>query len=220
MPKKEKALLSWSGGKDSAVALFEMKSPEFKLNGLITSVQTPEGRIQGHGVRQSVIQRQAQSLEMPILFVPVPERASNQIYEQCHADVLRPLKKKGLDGVAYADIHLEDIRKFREEMLQRQDLKAYFPIWKWDTKEVLRVFFSLGYKAIVVGVDLKKLPLPFVGREFDRDFIDDLPSGIDPCGEYGEFHTFVYDGPFFQRRVELKRGEIFEKDGHGYIDLE
>lgn len=220
MAKKEKAVLAWSGGKDSAVSLFEMKSPDFKLTNLLTTIEMPEGRVQAHGVRQSLIQKQAASLEIPILFVPVPEAPANAVYEKAVAEVVRPLQKKGLAGIAFGDIHLEDIKAYREKFLSTLEMKAFFPIWKWDNKEVLRVFFSLGFKAIVTAIDTRKLTLPFLGREFDRDFIDDLPSGVDSCGENGEFHTFVYDGPFFQRRIEFQKGKVFEKGHFGFIDLE
>lgn len=210
MPKKSKTLLAWDGGKDSAVALFEMKSPDYKITSLVTSIEVPEMRLKNHGVKQSLIHRQAESLEMPVLFVP----------SQSMSDVLKPLQKKGLNGVSYSTISSDAQRSEHENFLRGLELEAYFPLWKWEKKEILRVFFSLGYKAIVTAVDLSKLPLPFVGREFDRDFIDDLPSGVDPCGENNEFQTFVYDGPFFQRPVEFSRLQVLEKHGYGIQDLE
>jgi len=208
--KKAKTLLSWSGGKNSAVALFELKSPDYKITSLLTTLETPELKHSGSGIHQSLIQKQAASLEIPSIFTP----------ESALSDVLKPLQRKGLNGISYSYAYREELKVERENYLRSHDLDAYFPIWKWDSREVLRVFFSLGYKAIVCSVNLAKLPLPFVGREFDQDFIDDLPSGIEPLGEQGEYHTFVYDGPFFQRRVEFQKSKVYEKNGYGFQALD
>ncbi len=219
MPKKEKVLLSWSGGKNSAVSLFEVKSPDYKLNGLIATVYEDDQSLQGHGVSKTLLMKQAEALEIPLLIIPTPRGASSETYQNRMGEFLKPLQKKGLEGLVFGDLSLEDVRAQRERMMGGLGLNAHFPLWKWGSKEALRVFFSLGFKAIVSSVDLKHLPLTFVGREFDQDFLDDIPSGVDPSGERGEFHTFVYDGPFFQRRIELKRGEIIEAGGFGYLEL-
>ncbi len=220
MPKREKILLSWNGGMEAAIALFELKSPEYTLKNLVTAVEVPSQRLPFSGIRRSLIQKQAESLQMNILFAPLPEKASNSDYEKAIGEMLTPIKKKGLDGVAFTDVQLEDMRSYRQRLMESFSLKSYQPLWGWDVKEVLRVFFSLGYKAVVAAVDLKKLPPPFLGREFDREFIDSLPSGISPFGEHGEFSTFVYDGPFFQTKISTKKGQIAERDGFAFQDLE
>jgi len=217
--KKEKILLSWTGGKRSAVSLFEVKSPDYKLNGLISTIVEDDQSLQDYGISKSLLMKQAEALEIPLLIVPIPRGAASDVEQGRLVEVLRPLQKKGLEGLAYGDLSWEERRSQHERAMTSMGLKAHFPLWKWGTKEALRVFFSLGFKAFVTSVDTKHLPLTFVGREFDQEFLDDLPSGVDPAGERGEFHTFVYDGPFFQRRVEVKRGEIVEAGGIGYLDL-
>ncbi len=217
--KKQKVLLSWSGGKDSVVSLFELKSPEFKLQGLVTNVDESSNRCKAHQVRMELIEAQALSLEMPLIKVSLSEGAPNTEFETKLSDALKPAKKKGLEGIAFGDLHLEDLRKYREEALSKMELKAVFPVWKWSSEEVLKVFLGLGYKGIVVAVDTKKLPLAFVGRPYDREFVNSLPSSVDPCGENGEFHTFVYDGPFFQQTIHFDKVQVYEKNGIGYQDL-
>lgn len=220
MGKRAKVLLSWSGGKDSVVSFFELKSPEYTMKGLITTVLQDEQLAQAHRVPLTLIEKQAESLEMPLITVPVSAKPSNDEYETKWATALNPLKKTmKLDGVAFGDLHLEDIKAYREKMLSKIQMNAFFPIWGWASKDVLKAYFGLGYKAIVVAVDTKKLSANFVGRLFDPDFVEDLPSSVDPCGENGEFHTFVYDGPFFQRTVEYSLGNKYEKDGVAYQEL-
>lgn len=220
MAKKEKILLSWNGGMSVAVTLFEVKSPDYKVSSLVSAVEGPELRVVSSGVRQALIQRQAESLEMPHLFVPFPLETSGEQRDKLWGESLQPLKKKGLEGVAFDTVLGEDVKASQQKMVESLGLRAAFPIWGWDSKEVLRVFFSLGYRAIVTSVNLQKLPLPFVGRDFDRDFVHHLPSGVDVCGAQGEFTTFVYDGPFFQRTIGFKKTQIFERGGYGIQDLE
>jgi uncharacterized protein (TIGR00290 family) len=218
--KRAKVLLSWSGGKDSVVTFFELKSPEYAVKGLISTVLQDEQVVQMHRVPLALIEKQAESLELPLITVPVSSNPSNDEYESKWATALNPLKKSlKLDGVAFGDLFLEDIKTYREQSLSKIGMQSHFPIWGWSSKEVLKAFFGLGFKAIVVAVDTKKLSPNFVGRMFDLDFVEDLPAGIDPCGENGEFHTFVFDGPFFQKTVNFSLGEKYEKDNFAYQEL-
>lgn len=217
--KKEKVLLSWSGGKDSAVSLFELKSPEFRLDGLVTTITREDRRINAHGIREELLEKQAESLELPLIKVEVPKHPANQVYEEALSQALKPSIKKGLAALAFGDLYLEDIKAYRDTLTEKMKLRAVYPVWNWKVEEVLRVFFGLGYKAVVTAVDKKKLPSTFVGRPFDREFVASLPSHIDPCGENGEFHTFVYDGPFFQKTVKFERGACFEEGDFAFQDF-
>jgi uncharacterized protein (TIGR00290 family) len=219
MGKKAKILLSWSGGKDSAVSLFEVKSPDYLLRGLLTTYDSQSGRIQGHHLRKELIDRQAASLEIPLVSIPVTDGATNQAYEAALAEGLKPAQKKGLQGIAYGDIHLADIKAYRERALEPMQLEAHFPLWGWDSREVLRVFWSLGFKAIICAIQKDKVPATFLGQELTSDLISRLPSAVDPCGENGEYHSFVYDGPFFQNRVAFQKAEVFEHKGMLIQDL-
>ncbi len=210
MPKKEKCLLNWNGAVESAVALFELKSPEYRLDGLVSRLDVTEKRILGQPISKSQVERQAQSLELPFSLITEAQWQRAEFAS----------KKKNLDGVAFSSFSNADLRGQEEKTLALANLKAFYPLWGWDAKEVVRVFFSLGFKAIVTSVNLSKLPLPFVGREFDREFIEDLPSGVDPFGQNGEYGTFVYDGPFFQRKLEFKRDQVFEQNGFGIQRLD
>lgn len=218
--KRAKVLLSWSGGKDSMVSFFELKSPDYSMKGLITTILKDEQIGQMHRVPLALIEKQAESLEIPLITVPVSAKPTNEEYEAAWSKALLPLKKTmKLDGVAFGDISLADIRAYREKMLANFEMQAFFPIFGWDSKDVLKAFWGLGYKAVVVAVDTKKLSPNFVGRIFDRDFVEDLPPGVDPCGENGEFHTFVSDGPFFQRTVDYDFGKKYEENGFAFQQL-
>ncbi|MDB5037391.1 MAG: ATP-binding protein [Bacteriovoracaceae bacterium] len=216
--KKEKVLLSWAGGKESAVCLFELKSPEFKIKGLISVATESDMRLSHSGIRLELVKKQAESLEIPLTSVVVGPKDGTGLKSKLLDEELEVFKKGGGQGVAFGENSSADLRQAHELLLQRGGLNLILPVWKWKQQEVLRVFLGLGFKAIVTAVDLQKLPATFVGRNFDQEFIDTLPSNIDPCGENGEFYTFVYDGPFFQKRIELKPGDRFEKNGYIYQD--
>lgn len=218
--KRAKVLLSWSGGKDSVLSFFELKSPDYTMKGLITTVVEGDLVVQSHRVPLALIERQAESLELPLITVNVPASVTDEEYKRRWTQALQPLKKSmKIEGIAFGDLHLEDIRKFREGFLESIEMQAHFPIWGWSSKDFLKAFLGLGYKAIVVAVDSKRLNPNFVGRIFDSDFVDDLPDGVDPTGENGEFHTFVFDGPFFQKTVTFDIGEKYEQGGFVYQNL-
>jgi uncharacterized protein (TIGR00290 family) len=211
--KKEKVLLSWAGGKESAVSLFELKSPEFKIKGLCTVASEPDFRLPKSGIKLDHVIKQAESLEMPLRKIIVGSHEGLGLTSKIHEEELEAFKKEGGQGIAFGDQSSNDLKTAHELLCQRTALSAFFPVWKWKKEEVLRVFLGLGFKAIVSAVDSKKLPPTFVGRLFDQEFVDSLPPSVDPCGEDGAFHTFVFDGPFFQRRIELKPKDRFERAG-------
>ncbi|HSC34942.1 MAG TPA: diphthine--ammonia ligase [Thermodesulfobacteriota bacterium] len=212
-----KALFSWSGGKDSALALYEvLGSRSCDIASLLTTVTGEYDRVSMHGVRLSLLEMQADSLGLALEKVIIPRNASNEEYETSLEKSLLKYKPSGVDTVIYGDIFLEEIRKYREEQLGRLGLGCVFPIWGRDSFLLARSFIEAGFKAVVVCVDSTLLDGGFAGREFDCDFLSELPPGIDPCGENGEFHTFVYDGPIFRDSVEFVKGEIVLRDGRFY----
>jgi uncharacterized protein (TIGR00290 family) len=212
-----KALLSWSGGKDSALALYEvLGSRNFDIAALLTTVTGEYDRVSMHGVRSPLLDMQASSLGIALEKVIIPQNASNDAYENSLEKALLKYKPSGVETVIYGDIFLEEIRKYREEQLGKLGLGCVFPIWGRDSLSLARTFIETGFKAVVVCVDSTQLDGGFAGRAFDDDFISELPPGTDPCGENGEFHTFVYDGPVFGERVGFERGEVVLRDGRFY----
>lgn len=212
-----KALFSWSGGKDSALALYEVLGTRSRdIASLITTVTGEYDRISMHGVRSILLEMQVDSLGLRLEKVIIPRNASNEAYELSLEKALLKYKGSGVDSVIYGDIFLEEIRKYREEQLGKLGLGCVFPIWGRDSLSLARTFIEAGFKAVVVCVDSTLLDGGFAGREFDRDFITGLPHEIDPCGENGEFHTFVYDGPIFRESVEFVKGETVLRDGRFY----
>jgi uncharacterized protein (TIGR00290 family) len=165
-----------------------------------------------HGVRKELITRQAFALGIPSRKLYLPEQTSMQVYDQFMANEMLLMKERGIHHSVFGDIFLEDLRKYREKKLNSLDMEAHFPLWKQDTKELLKRFLDLGYKTIIVSIDKRKLDDKFLGRELNEDFLSELPSDVDPCGENGEFHTFVYDGPIFTEPVKLQKSEIVKKN--------
>jgi uncharacterized protein (TIGR00290 family) len=212
-----KALFSWSGGKDSALALYEVLGTRSRdIASLITTVTGEYDRISMHGVRSLLLEMQADSLGIALEKVIIPRNASNEAYELSLENALLKYKSSGVDSVIYGDIFLEEIRKYREEQLGKLGLGCVFPIWGRDSLSLARTFIEAGFKAVVVCVDSTLLDGGFAGREFDYDFLSGLPQGTDPCGENGEFHTFVYDGPIFRERVGFEKGEVVLRVGRFY----
>ena len=212
-----KALFSWSGGKDSALALYEVLGDRgYDIVSLLTTVTGGYDRVSMHGVRSALLEKQADSLGLRLEKVIIPRDASNEEYEISLEKAILKYRKSGVNAVIYGDIFLEEIRKYRENQLGNLGLGCVFPIWGRDSLTLARTFIEAGFKAVVVCVDSTLLDRLFAGREFDNDFLSDLPPAIDRCGENGEFHTFVYDGPIFRERVEFERGEIVLRDGRFY----
>ncbi len=207
--KKEKAILNWSGGKDSALTLYKLKqSQNFEIACLLTSISEKYQRISMHGVRVALLEAQAERIAIPLVKMEIPDMPSMEAYEERMRETLYKLKKDGISTSIFGDIFLEDLRAYREEKLAELDIKAIFPLWKQPTDRIIHEFLDLGFKTITTCVNEKYLDKSFVGRVIDVDFLKDLPSNVDPCGENGEFHTFVYDGPIFSKPVEFEKGEI------------
>jgi uncharacterized protein (TIGR00290 family) len=217
----EKALFTWSGGKDSALALYELqKGNGHKVVALLTTLTEGYDRISMHGVRSILLEHQANSLGLPIEKVYISKNSSNEEYEAKMKEVLQKYLTAGVSSVVFGDIFLEDLRKYRENNLSKIGMKAIFPIWKRDTTELGRGFIDLGFKAVTTCVDSNVLDKTFVGRLYDQQFLFELPPTVDPCGENGEFHSFVYDGPIFENVISYTKGEIILRDNrYWYCDL-
>jgi uncharacterized protein (TIGR00290 family) len=217
----EKVILSWSGGKDSAMAFMELaRDARYRIVSLLTTITSGYERISMHGVRVSLLEEQANSLGVPLVKVTIPEGSSNEQYETAMRSVLTRVQEDGVRTVAFGDLFLEDIRRYREDKLAQVSMKALFPIWKRDTRELADTFLKTGFRAILVCVDSKLLDRSFVGRAFDESLLADLPPGVDPCGENGEFHTFVHAGPIFNHPILVRSGEVVLRENRfWYCDL-
>lgn len=214
----ERVIFCWSGGKDSAMALYELrKSRSHEVAALLTTITEDHDRISMHGVRRTLLEEQARSLGLPLERVSITKGSSNESYEAAMRDKLCRYMSMGVSSVVFGDIFLEDLRKYREGNLSKLGMKGIFPIWKRDTRELAHAFIDSGFKAIVTCVDSKVLDKKFAGSTFDREFLSDLPAGVDPCGENGEFHSFVYDGPIFSKRISCEKGEVVLRDERYYF---
>jgi uncharacterized protein (TIGR00290 family) len=218
----ESILLSWSGGKDSALALYELqKEKKYKIEALVTTVTKTYDRISMHGVRRILLERQAVSLGIKLEIVYISSNSSNEEYESQMAAILAKYKRAGVKYVAFGDIFLEDLRKYREDKLAQLGMFALFPIWKIDTRELSQSLIALGFKAITTCVDTKALNKDYVGRIIDEAFLAELPVAVDSCGENGEYHSFVFGGPIFKNRIDFVIGEKVLRDERFYFcDLE
>jgi uncharacterized protein (TIGR00290 family) len=218
MPKD--VLFCWSGGKDSAMALHALQlAQNHRITTLLTTVTDEYDRISMHGVRRVLLERQAESLGLPLYAVLIPPQCIYTTYEERMKKALSEHLARGVRRVAFGDIFLEDLRVYRERNLAQLGMEALFPIWKRDTRELARDFLCLGFRAIAVCVDPRVLDPSFAGRVLDESFFADLPPGVDPCGENGEFHTFVFDGPVFRTPVRFLAGEKVLRDGFCFCDL-
>ena len=216
----EDVLFCWSGGKDSAMALHALQSAQsHRVTALLTTVTEEFDRISMHGVRRVLLERQAESIGLPLHAVLIPPQCVNTTYEARMNDALSEHLARGVHRVAFGDIFLEDLRVYREQNLAQIGMEALFPIWKRDSRELAREFLRLGFQAITVCVDPRVLDSSFAGRVLDESFFADLPPGVDPCGENGEFHTFVFDGPLFRTPIRFATGEKILRDGFYFCDL-
>src|SRR4030095_4940287 len=194
-----RAYFNWSGGKDSALALWKvLKEKEFKVEYLLTSMNSFHDRVSMHGVRRNLLEAQARSLNISLTTVELPEEPSMAEYETALTDKVNWIKEQGITHSIFGDIFLEDLKTYREQKLASAGIQCVFPIWKTDTNNLIRKFLDEGFKAIVVCINEKFLDESFCGRVIDENFLNDLPSMVDACGENGEFHSFVYDGPIFK----------------------
>ena len=213
----EKVLFAWSGGKDSAMALYELqKSGIFDIVSLLTVMTKDYGRISMHGVREELLDLQAAALGLDLEKNYITKNSDHKEYELCMKETLIRYKSQGVEAVAFGDIFLEDLKRYREEHLREVGMRGIFPIWKRDTKELANTFIDLGFKSVITCIDSKVLDMRFSGRLFDRQFLSELPSGVDPCGENGEFHSFVYDGPIFKNPVPYSPGETILREERFY----
>ena len=216
----EPIALCFSGGKDSCLALQELRRADrFEIVELVTTVTDAFDRVSMHGVRRSLLREQARSIGLPLVEVVVPPEPSNVVYEREMGKAFRRLRENGIRRVGFGDLFLEDLREYRVRQLSEAGLECEFPIWHSPTDELARAFIRDGFGALTVCVNPAVLPVSFAGRAFDDDFLADLPAEVDPCGENGEFHTFVFDGPIFERAIAVEVGEVTERDGFGFCDL-
>lgn len=212
--------VSWSSGKDSAFALYELlRENKYNVTGLLTTVNETFGRVAMHSTREELLIEQAKELSIPLIQIKIPCVCSNEIYEQQMRLAITDAQNQGVTHMMFGDLFLEDIRKYRKNMLCLTGITPVFPLWQRPTKQLALEMIESGFKAIIVCVDPKQLSPSFAGREFNKDFLRDLPMGVDPCGENGEFHTFVYDGPIFKKFMDVVVGEVVERDGFMFADV-
>jgi uncharacterized protein (TIGR00290 family) len=218
--RRPKALLSWSSGKDAAWALHVLRQQgEVVVAGLLTSVNATHERVAMHGVRDELLARQALATGLPSWRVEIPYPCPNDAYERAMAAACARAVAEGFTHVAFGDLFLPDVRRYREEKLAGTGLAPLFPLWGRDTRDLAREMVEAGLQARIVCVDPRQLDRSFAGRAFDARFLDELPTGVDPCGERGEFHTFCHAGPMFSGPIAVERGEVVERDGFVFADL-
>ncbi|AII53099.1 hypothetical protein N008_14075 [Hymenobacter sp. APR13] len=204
--------MNWSGGKDSALALYHaLRDPRYHVTDLLTSVNAHYQRVSMHGVRVALLEQQAQRIGLPLTKLELPEMPDMDDYERLMAATLTPLQAHGIQHAVFGDIYLEDLRHYREQQLARVGMEAVFPLWQRPNADLLREYLDLGFRAVVVCVNEKYLDASFCGRELDADFLRDLPPGVDSCGENGEYHSFVFDAPYFSAPIAFEQGDIVRR---------
>ena len=217
----EPVVVAWSGGKDSALALHRLRAArEYEVVGLLTTVTAEHDRISMHGVRRALLERQAAELELPLRTVEIRAGTDNRGYERAMGEALASFRGDGIRSVAFGDLFLREVREYRERMLAGVGMCAIFPLWEEPTPEVARAFMELGFRAILTCVDATQLDPAFTGRDYDAALLRDLPPSVDPCGENGEFHTFVHAGPIFRSAIPVRRGEqVVREERFHFQDL-
>jgi len=214
---KEKVIISWSGGKDSALALYELqKTKSYEIVSLLTTITQDYDRISMHGVRTILLEMQAESLGLPLEKVFITKDTTNEQYERKMWEVMAKYLAAGISSVVFGDIFLEDLRKYREDNLSKIRMNGIFPIWEKNTAELAHEFINSGFKAVITCIDSNFLDKMFISRTFDEHFLSRLPSAVDPCGENGEFHSFVYDGPIFRQKILHTTGELVLRENRFY----
>jgi uncharacterized protein (TIGR00290 family) len=217
---RPKALISRSSGKDSAFALHEvLRAGKFEIVGALTTVTETFERVAIHGVRQEILRAQCAAASLPQRVVPIPYPCPNEIYEARIGEAVAQAVADGVTHMIFGDLYLADIRAYREQKLAGTGITPIFPLWERPTRELARAMIASGLEAYLATVDMKKLPAEFAGRKFDAQLLADLPGGVDPCGENGEFHTCVVAGPMFSHRLAVTTGERVQRDGYAYCDL-
>ncbi|MCW4009772.1 MAG: diphthine--ammonia ligase [Candidatus Bathyarchaeota archaeon] len=216
----EKVVVGWSGGKDSALALYEVLKARMDVVGLLTTVTQEYDRVSIHGIRRILLEQQAKSLGFPVEEMLLPTGAADKDYEKELLTRLQRHQTQGVTTVVFGDIFLEDVKKFRDTLLAKIGMHGIYPLWKRDTSFLAEHFIDLGFKAVVTVVDSTVLGKEFSGREYNKQFLADLPEGVDPCGENGEFHTFVYNGPILTKPIAFAKGEtVFRENRFWHTDL-
>jgi uncharacterized protein (TIGR00290 family) len=217
---RERVLLAWSSGKDSAFALHVLRQAEgVEVCGLLTTVNEVHDRVAMHAVRRTLLEAQARAVGLPLFIVPIPSPCPNEAYERAMESALAEARENGVTAVAFGDLFLQDVRRYREERMADTGLRPLFPLWGHETRSLAEKMIASGQKAVLTCVDPRELPASFAGRSFDHALLADLPEGVDPCGEQGEFHTFCWDGPAFSRPVRVEVGERVSRDGFVFADL-
>jgi uncharacterized protein (TIGR00290 family) len=217
---RPKAWLSWSTGKDSAWALHTVKERgEVEVVALLTTVNVAHSRVAMHAVRETLLDAQSRALGLPVVRVSIPSPCPNAVYEQAMSEAVQRALREGVTHMVFGDLFLEDIRRYREKNLASTGITPLFPIWGRDTAGLARQMVTAGLRAVITCVDPKKLQPSFAGRTFDAGLLDELPAGVDPCGENGEFHTFAYEGPMFREPIRVEAGQVVERDGFVFADV-
>jgi len=216
----KRVLLSWSSGKDSAWSLYLLRQdPRFEVVGLLTTLNEAFDRVAMHAVRRELLEAQARAAGLPLQVVSIPWPCSNEEYEGIMATVCAKARQAGVEAVAFGDLFLRDIRAYRERQLEGTGLEPLFPLWNMNTRELAQAMIAGGLRAKLTCVDPKRLSPAFATREFDQQLLDELPEGTDPCGENGEFHSFVYAAPVFDRPLLIRMGDVVERDGFVFADM-
>ncbi|MBI3222816.1 MAG: adenine nucleotide alpha hydrolase [Nitrosomonadales bacterium] len=216
---RKKTWLSWSSGKDSAWALHVLRqSEEYEVAGLFTTINSAFDRVAMHAVRVELLREQAQAVGLPLYLIAIPYPCSDEQYAAVMADFVARAGDDGVQCMAFGDLYLEDVRRYREERMQGTGMAAVFPLWGRPTRALLQEMLESGLRACLTCVDPRVLPAEFAGRELTPALLESMPAGIDPCGENGEFHTFVFDGPMFMRPLDIEIGEVVARDGFVFAD--
>jgi uncharacterized protein (TIGR00290 family) len=217
--RHERALLAWSSGKDSAFSLHVLREQGVAVTGLLTTINDAFDRVAMHDVRLELLRAQADAVGLPLVEVRIPWPCPNEAYEAAMAEALAAARERGTTAVAFGDLFLEDVRRYREERMSGTGLVPLFPLWGRPTRALAEEMIALGQQAVLTCVDPRALPRAFAGRAFDAALLRELPAEVDPCGERGEFHSFAWDGPAFRRPVPVRVGEVVDRDGFVFADL-
>lgn len=213
-------LISWSSGKDSAWTLYKLQqNPDIRLAGIFCTVNSEFDRVAMHAVRVELLKRQAESINLPLEMIEIPYPCSNAAYESIMGEFVTKARKAKVDCFAFGDLFLEDVRNYRTRNLQGTGIAPIFPIWGVPTDKLSREMVGKGLKAVITCIDPKQISIEFVGKVYDEQFLNDLPQEVDPCGENGEFHSFVYDGPMFKSPIDVSVGTVTQRDGFVFADV-
>jgi len=221
MPDAKRVILSWSSGKDSAWTLYQLQQQNVEVVALLTTFNEAFDRVAMHGTRRALIDAQAEAAGVPLLPVQLPWPCSNEDYEAIMTNALQTMREEfNPTHVAFGDLYLEDVRDYRIKQMADTGIDSLFPIWGQQTGDLARSMVAAGLKATLTCVNPKQIPRELAGREFDNDFLDALPEEVDPCGENGEFHSFVHAGPMFKHNLKVATGEVVERDGFCFADVD